>query len=177
MAGNAELGRETVSQPGQAPSSSASAHRLRWLRNFARCAAAWNGEVPVPATNTKTAAGGYYDIDFAVSLLRLRGQVTVPPGANMEEQLAALSSAGLANEGDLSVLSKGANFLRSVDHAVRLVTGRSADGLPDRAGYAEAVENLARRWGLITGAETLSQRLDQTRRQVRDVHRRVVETN
>jgi glutamate-ammonia-ligase adenylyltransferase len=176
VAGNAALGRDTVSRLVKAiferfGASSSLAAELRQMR------CRLEREMPVPATNTKTAAGGYYDIDFTVSLLRLRGQVAVPAGANMAEQLAALSSSGLANEEDLWGLSEGANFLRSVDHAVRLVTGRAAEGLPDRAGYAEAVENLARRWGLIAGAETLAERLDQTRRQVRDVYRRVVATN
>jgi glutamine synthetase adenylyltransferase len=131
--------------------------------------------VPVPPSNTKTAAGGYYDIDFAVSLLHLRGRIAAHPGANMAEQIAALRSAGLMNNEDSSVLSGGASFLRSVDHAIRLVTGRAADGLPDRAGHAEVVENLARRWGLIAGSETLAQRLQQTRECVREVYRRLVE--
>ena len=81
----------------------------------------------------------------------------------MAEQIAALRSAGLMNDEDSKVLSDGANFLRSVDHAIRLVTGKAADGLPDRAGHAEAVENLARRWGLISrrgnpGAEPATKR-------------------
>ena len=131
--------------------------------------------MPVPPTNTKTAAGGYYDIDFAVSLLRLRGRIAVHPGANMADQIAALRSAGLMNNEDGEILSAGASFLRSVDHAIRLVTGKAADGLPDRAGHAEAVENLARRWGLIAGSETLAESLQEMRQRVREVYRRLVE--
>jgi glutamine synthetase adenylyltransferase len=95
----------------------------------------------------------------------------------MAEQIAALRSAGLMNEEDSKVLSGGANFLRSVDHAIRLVTGKAADGLPDRAGHAEAVGNLARRWGLIAGSETLASSLLETRQRVREVYRRLVETS
>ena len=36
-------------------------------------------EKHVPPDNTKTAAGGYYDVDFAVSCLRLRHRVPAPP--------------------------------------------------------------------------------------------------
>jgi glutamine synthetase adenylyltransferase len=132
-------------------------------------------EVPVPPTNTKTAGGGYYDIDFVVSLLRLRGHIAAHPGANMAEQIAALRSAGLMNNEDGTVLLGGANFFRSVDHAIRLVTGKAAEGLPDRAGHAEVVENLVRRWGLIAGSETLVSSLLETRRRVREVYRRLVE--
>jgi len=173
VAGNAELGRETVSRLVSAILDRFAAYpaldsELRQMRRRLE------REVPVPPTNTKTAPGGYYDIDFAVSLLRLRGRVAVHPGANMAEQIAALRAAGLLNIEDRNVLSGGANFLRSVDHAIRLVTGKAAQGLPDRAGHAEVVENLARRWGLIAGSETLAQSLQETRQRVRDVYRRLV---
>jgi glutamate-ammonia-ligase adenylyltransferase len=173
VAGNAELGRETVSRLVSAIMDRFAAYpaldsELRQMRRRLE------REVPVPPTNTKTAPGGYYDIDFAVSLLRLRGRVAVHPGANMAEQIAALRAAGLLNIEDGNVLSGGADFLRLVDHAIRLVTGKAAQGLPDRAGHAEAVENLARRWGLIAGSETLAQSLQETRQRVRDVYRRLV---
>jgi hypothetical protein len=61
-----------------------------------------------------------------------------------------------------------------VDHAVRLVTGKAADGLPEHVGHAEAVENLARRWGLLEGGESLAERLRETQQQVRSIYRRVV---
>jgi glutamine synthetase adenylyltransferase len=93
----------------------------------------------------------------------------------MAEQIAALRSAGLMTIEDSNVLSCGANFLRSVDHAIRLVTGRPAQGLPDRAGHAAAVENLVRRWGLIAGPQTLDQCLRQTRQRVREVYERLVD--
>ena len=88
----------------------------------------------------------------------------------MAEQIAALHSAGLMNDEDSKVLTEGANFLRAVDHAIRLVTGKAIDGLPDRAGHAEAVANLARRWGLIAGSETVAQSLQETRQRVREVY-------
>jgi glutamate-ammonia-ligase adenylyltransferase len=173
VAGNAELGRETVSRLVSAILDRFAAYpaldsELRQMRRRLE------REVPVPPTNTKTAPGGYYDIDFAVSLLRLRGRVAAHPGANMAEQIAALRAAGLLNIEDGNVLSGGANFLRSVDHAIRLVTGKAAQGLPDRAGHAEVVENLARRWGLIAGSETLAQSLQETRQRVREVYCRLV---
>ena len=131
-------------------------------------------EVLVPPSNTKTAPGGYYDIDFAVSCLRLRNRMQLPPGTNMPGQIAALNSAGLVSGEDANVLAEGAAFLRSVDHAVRLVTGKSAEGLPEHVGHAEAIESLAQRWGLIGPGETLAQRLRETQQQVRYVYRRLV---
>jgi len=174
VAGNAELGRETVAQLVSSIFDRFAAHptlasELRQMRRRLE------KEVSVPPTNTKTAPGGYYDIDFAALLLRLRGRIATHPGANVAEQIAALRSAGLMSGEDADLLSGGANFLRSVDHATRLVTGKAIEGLPDRAGYAEAVEHLARRWGLIEGPDTLTQGLEQTRRRVREVYHRLVE--
>ncbi|HUU12260.1 MAG TPA: hypothetical protein VM182_00955 [Terriglobia bacterium] len=131
-------------------------------------------EVLAPPSNTKTAPGGYYDIDFAVSCLRLRHRVTLPPGCNQARQVAALRSAGLLNPEDAEILIRGVEFLRSVDHAIRLVTGRSAAGLPEHVGHADAVARLARRWGLTSEGETLAARLRQTQQEVRYVYRRLI---
>ena len=92
----------------------------------------------------------------------------------MAEQLAALRSAALIGEEDARMLTAGANFLRSVDHAIRLVTGKPAEGLPDHVGHAEAVENLMRRWEMITKNELLPRRLREIQEDVRYVYRRLV---
>jgi glutamate-ammonia-ligase adenylyltransferase len=175
VAGDVALGKETVSRLANAIFERFAAHpalgaELRQMRRRLE------KEVSVPPTNTKTAPGGYYDIDFAVSLLRLRGRIATHPGANMAEQIAALRSAGLMNFEDGETLSGGANFLRSVDHAVRLVTGKPAEGLPDRLGHVEVVEKLARRWGLVVGSATLASTLLATRQRVREVYNRLLET-
>jgi [glutamine synthetase] adenylyltransferase / [glutamine synthetase]-adenylyl-L-tyrosine phosphorylase len=131
-------------------------------------------EVAVPTDNTKTAPGGYYDVDFCVSYLRLRHRLELPAGTNVADQVAALRLAGLVTEEDARALTNGAAFLRSVDHAVRLVTGRAALGLPEHVGHAEAVETLVRRWGLVQGEETLAKRLRETQQEVRYTYRRLV---
>jgi len=173
VAGDIELGKETVSRLVSAIFERFAAHpelaaELRLMRRRLE------KEVLVQPTHTKTAPGGYYDIDFAVSLLRLRGHIATHPGSNMAEQIAALRSAGLVNVEDCNVLSGGANFLRSVDHAVRLVTGKPVEGLPERRGHAEVVEELARRWRLIAGSEILASTLQETRLRVREIYNRLV---
>jgi [glutamine synthetase] adenylyltransferase / [glutamine synthetase]-adenylyl-L-tyrosine phosphorylase len=131
-------------------------------------------EKHVPPDNTKTAPGGYYDVDFAVSCLRLRHRVPAPPGANMAAQINALRSAGALSKSDADSLRKGAAFLRSVDHAVRLVTGKAAEGLPAHVGHREAVENLARHWDLVPPGATLAEKLKEAQQEVRYVYRRMI---
>ena len=131
-------------------------------------------EAFVSPSNTKTAPGGYGDVDFAVTYLRLRHQVVLPPGTNIVRQIGALRSLGLVAEGDAEVLERGAAFLRSVDHAIRLATGRAAEGLPEHGGHAESVHALARCWNLVAEGESLHAQLCEVQRQVRSVCRRLV---
>ena len=131
-------------------------------------------EVTVPSSNTKTAPGGYYDVDFAVSYARLRGRVAARAGANMAEQIAALRTADAISAEDAAALSDGAGFLRSVDHIIRLVTGKAPNGLPENAGHAETVESVARGWNLIAEGQTLAPKLHETQQHLRYVYRRLV---
>jgi glutamate-ammonia-ligase adenylyltransferase len=173
LAGHLAFGKQTVRRVVETLLDRFGAHpqleaRLRQMRRRLE------NEVAVSPDNTKTAPGGYYDVDFAVSCLRLRHRVLTPPGANMAEQIAALRAGGWMSQEDAQTLATGAGFLRSLDHALRLVTGKAAGGLPERVGDAEAVENLLRRWGLITGTETVAQRLHETHQQVRSAYWRLV---
>jgi glutamine synthetase adenylyltransferase len=95
-------------------------------------------------------------------------------GANTAEQIAALRAAGLVSDPDARALSESAALLRSVDHAVRLVTGKSADGLPEHVSQAESVESLVRHWGLLAGRETLAERVSKAQQEARRVYREVV---
>jgi [glutamine synthetase] adenylyltransferase / [glutamine synthetase]-adenylyl-L-tyrosine phosphorylase len=126
---------------------------------------------------TKTAAGGYYDIDYVVSYLRLRHRVALPAGSNMPEQIAALEAVGILCKTDAEALAADAAFLRALDHAVRLVTGRITRALPGRPGQVEAVELLLRRWGLITGdgrIDPVQDQLIRIQQQVREIYNRLL---
>jgi glutamine synthetase adenylyltransferase len=75
---------------------------------------------------------------------------------------------------EAKILRDGAAYLRSVDHAVRLVRGRATPGLPEHVGHAVAVEDLARRWGLTRAGESLANRLRETQQQVRAAYLRLM---
>ena len=173
LAGNPQLA-QTVTDRLQA----AIYHRLSTYNDFEgemhQMRRRLEREVAVPDSNTKTAPGGYYDVDFAVSYLRLRRRVTAPAGANMPEQISALRAADAISAEDASTLAEGASFLRSADHIVRLVTGKAPNGLPENGAHAETAENVAERWGLITEGQTLAAKLHDTQQQLRYVYRRLV---
>lgn len=173
LAGNLELGQTAVDRLQAAIYHRFSAyddfegelHQMR--RRLER-------EVEVPSSNTKTAPGGYYDVDFAVSYTRLRRRVGSLPGANMAEQIAALRAAEFISAEDATALTEGAGFLRSVDHILRLVTGKAPNGLPENSSQAETAESVARRWNLVAEGQTLAAKLHETQQQLRYVYRRLV---
>jgi [glutamine synthetase] adenylyltransferase / [glutamine synthetase]-adenylyl-L-tyrosine phosphorylase len=173
MAGNLKLSQEATERL-----QAAIYHRLSNYEDFegemVQMRRRLEKEVAVPGSNTKTAPGGYYDVDFAVSYTRLRRRISAPPGANMAEQIAALQSANALSAADAEALTQGAEFLRSVDHIVRLVTGKAPVGLPENPAYLETAEGVARRWKLIATGETLATKLHDTQQQLRYVYRRMV---
>ncbi len=131
-------------------------------------AATANGE-----ENFKTGAGGLYDIDFILSGLALRAGAIDIGGLSLEEQGEGLQTKKVLGGEDGSVLQKAARFYRTVDHALRLVTGKSSCALP--AGLrAPVVARLAGQWLSedLTPA-TLETRLAETRQAVRQVFIRV----
>ena len=71
-------------------------------------------------------------------------------------------------------MTEGAGFLRSVDHIIRLVTGKAPNGLPENAAYAETAESVARRWNMISEGQALAPKLHETQQQLRYVYRRLV---
>ncbi len=173
LAGNPQLGQMAVDRVQAAIYDRASTykdfegeiHQMR--RRLER-------EVTVPNSNTKTAPGGYYDVDFAVSYAGLQGRIPAVAGANMAEQIAGLRAASAISAEDALALTEGAGFLRSVDHIIRLVTGKAPNGLPDNAADAETTESVALRWNIISEGQTLAPKLHDTQQQLRYVYRRLV---
>lgn len=173
VAGNLELGRAIISHLVETlydrfspfPGLEDEIHQMR--RRLER-------EKVVPDSNLKTIPGGYYDVDFAVAYLRLKNRLVVPPGSNMMERLDALEKHSLIDGADAKTLREGAALLRSIDHAIRLVTGKAAEGLPEHVSHTEAVDHLARRWGLVQGDQNLRQHLREKQHEIRYVYRRLV---
>lgn len=112
----------------------------------------WEAGRP-PEREFKKLAGGFYDVDYIVALLFLtRGLAAhIPPGGNILRQIAALESAGekvsSLSSADANSLRAPALLYRATDHAIRLITGHSAQRDPEPA-LAARVEALLRRWNV-----------------------------
>ncbi len=97
-----------------------------------------------PEFNLKTSAGGVYDIDFVISALAVRHGVIGLCG-NFRQRLGFLSDRGLLPPAQAAQLAKAAEFLRALDHVIRLVTGRPRKNLPVGEHARLATERLVAR--------------------------------
>jgi glutamate-ammonia-ligase adenylyltransferase len=102
-------------------------------------------------TDIKYGQGGMLDVYFATRYLQLRDEV---PDEGEDRSTAVtlerLREEGSLSEDDFTVLSEGYSLLRSIDHNLRLIVGRSTR-LPDPNHVA--TKDVATRMGFASGAE------------------------
>lgn len=98
------------------------------------------------ANPLKNAPGGYYDVDFALTYLRLRGAGMFFPALNTPARIDVLEQMGHLEPGDARFLLDAATFYRSVDHGLRLIVGHTEGNLPRSEAQLGILNNLIRRW-------------------------------
>jgi glutamate-ammonia-ligase adenylyltransferase len=127
-----------------------------------------------PKGEFKKVAGGYYDIEYMVGFLFLTRGIA-PAAGHVLRQIAALESAGALDTAGARTLREAALLYRSIDHAIRMVTGRAANRLPEPA-LAGRIARLLAAWQVpVEGA--LEDRIVGTREQVRELYARVIRNN
>jgi glutamate-ammonia-ligase adenylyltransferase len=89
----------------------------------------------------KTGPGGLYDIDFLVNMRLVRHGLGNVRGS-LRQRLSHLQSHGLLAEDDCRKLQYYTDVLRTVEHAIRLVTGRTRKTLPISGSARAACEQV-----------------------------------
>jgi glutamate-ammonia-ligase adenylyltransferase len=117
-----------------------------------------------PRNPLKAGAGGYYDIDFALMYLRLRGAGIFYKVLNTPERIDVLEKMGHLDLEDADFLREAATFYRAVDHGQRVSTGHAEGSLPTAQAQFEVLTNLVKRW---TPEHLHRQRIDTTLREIR----------
>jgi [glutamine synthetase] adenylyltransferase / [glutamine synthetase]-adenylyl-L-tyrosine phosphorylase len=122
-----------------------------------------------PTQNFKTGAGGTYDLDYLAGSLQARNQVWL--AGNLRERLDLLQEHGLLEADEHDQLMQGALFLRTLEHLVRLVTGRARKWLPVAEHPHRAVQKLL--WRVLRADDTFNpeMRLSEVLRQTRSIYR------
>ena len=124
------------------------------------------------ATGFKCAAGGFFDIEYVIAYAALARNEFAEMPKNVLEQIAALEARGALSVRDAGVLREAATFYRSLDHAIRLVLGRSSGTLPEPAQMPR-VNALMKQWG-VRVAGSLHDTLATTRYAVRGIYKATV---
>ena len=127
----------------------------------------------LPARNLKTSEGTIYDIDFLCGFLLVKNHI-IPTGGTLRDRLWRCASCGLLQKSEARALDHAGELLRTVEHVVRLVTGRTAKWLPSNEHARLAVETLAARMLSREFSDGLEEELNRTCGEVRAVFDRVV---
>jgi glutamate-ammonia-ligase adenylyltransferase len=117
-----------------------------------------------PRNPLKAGSGGYYDIDFALMYLRLRGAGVFYKVLNTPERIDVIEHMGSLSAADADFLREAATFYRALDHGQRIAAGHAEGRLPSAPSQLEVLTNLVKRWT----PEGLHERpLDETLREIR----------
>jgi glutamate-ammonia-ligase adenylyltransferase len=98
------------------------------------------------ANPLKTAEGSYYDIDFMLMYLRLRGAGMFFKVLNTPERIEVVEQMGHLEPNDANFLRDAATFYRAVDHGLRLISGHTEGSLPASEAQLKILLGLVRRW-------------------------------
>jgi glutamate-ammonia-ligase adenylyltransferase len=112
----------------------------------------------------KAGVGGYYDIDFALMYLRLRGAGIFYKVLNTPERIDVIEKMGHLDPPDAAFLRDAATFYRALDHGQRISTGHAEGSLPTSQAQFGVLTDLVKRW---TPAHLHDQPLDVTLQEIR----------
>lgn len=120
----------------------------------------------------KAGEGGYYDSDFILMYLRLKGAGLFFKSLNTPERIDIVEKMGHLERGDAEFLMRATTFFRALDHALRIVRGRADEKLPDSGEEHDMLVDLVHRWT----AERLDESsLEQELRVIRSRMRKLFE--
>jgi glutamate-ammonia-ligase adenylyltransferase len=94
----------------------------------------------------KAGPGGYYDIDFALMYLRLRGAGLFYKSLNTPARIEVIERMGHLDRDDVEMLTHAATFYRAVDHGIRVSTGQADGRLPANPAQVAILTELVGRW-------------------------------
>ena len=120
------------------------------------------------ATPLKAAEGGYYDADFILMYLRLKGAGMFFKSLNTPERIDVVEKMGHLDRSDAELLLEATTYYRAVDHALRLVKGKAEAKLPATKPELKMIAELVRLWTQKQPtSETLELELAELRSKVR----------
>jgi [glutamine synthetase] adenylyltransferase / [glutamine synthetase]-adenylyl-L-tyrosine phosphorylase len=117
-----------------------------------------------PRNPLKAGVGGYYDIDFSLMYMRLKGAGIFYKVLNTPERIDVIEKMGHLDREDADFLREAATFYRAIDHGQRVSRGHAEGNLPTSQAQLEILTNLVERW---TPDSLHGQRIEVTLRDIR----------
>lgn len=105
----------------------------------------------------KAAQGGYYDADFILMYLRLRGAGLFFKSLNTPERIDIVEKMGHLERADAEFLLDATTHFRALDHALRLATGHAEGEVPASLEQRTMIAELMNRW---SSHESAAENLD-----------------
>ncbi len=99
-----------------------------------------------PSNPLKAGSGGYYDADFILMYLRLKGAGLFFKSLNTPERIDIVEKMGHLDRSDAEFLNRATTYFRALDHALRLVAGHPQDRLPTTPEELDMVSDLLHHW-------------------------------
>ena len=122
----------------------------------------------------KAGRGGYYDIDFALMYLRLKGAGIFYKVLNTPERIDVIEKMGHLEREDADALRDSATFYRAIDHGLRVWSGQAAGKLPAAQMQLEVLTELVHRWTPPhMNDQPLAAKLSQVRKRTRELFDRL----
>jgi glutamate-ammonia-ligase adenylyltransferase len=122
----------------------------------------------------KAGRGGYYDIDFALMYLRLKGAGIFYKVLNTPQRIDVIEKMGHLEREDADALRDSATFYRAIDHGLRVWSGQAAGKLPSSQMQLEVLTDLVHRWTPPhMNDQPLTAKLSQVRKQTRELFSRL----
>ncbi len=123
-------------------------------------------------TPLKAAEGGYYDADFILMYLRLKGAGMFFKSLNTPERIDVVEKMGHLERADAEFLSRATTFFRALDHGLRVLTGRAEQKLPNSPLEQEMLAGLIQRW---TNEHPIASNLEEQVQSLQSKTRRLFE--
>jgi glutamate-ammonia-ligase adenylyltransferase len=121
----------------------------------------------------KAGHGGYYDADFILMYLRLKGAGMFFKSLNTPERIDVVEKMGHLERADAEFLLEATTFLRALEHGLRIVLGRAEEKFPASRMEQEMLAELMHRW---TGEFRSVPALQQELLKLQDKMRRLFES-
>jgi glutamate-ammonia-ligase adenylyltransferase len=122
----------------------------------------------------KAGVGGYYDIDFALMYLRLKGAGIFYKVLNTPARIDVIEQMGHLEREDADFLRDAAVFYRAIDHGLRVSSGYAGGSLPTATSQSELLAALVHRWTPEhLHDQRLDMKLDEIRRKTRAFFNRI----